>query len=154
MSFKKISSVFAAVVVGMMVFTADAAAQIVPCQGELSTDPLTGEPEIIGLCKFCDIFLLINNIFDFLALVITPTLAVVAFLVGGLTIMFGGASTKARSTGKRIVTYTIIGVVVVLISWVLVNTTINILTGTDEPAGFPWPWHDPACEPPPGTGVS
>ena len=101
--------------------------------------------EAIGACTFCDIFLVIHRIFNFLALTIAPLLVIVMFIAGGLILMFGGGSSTLLERGKSIIKGTLIGLVIVLISWVIINSTINILAGTDTPEGFPWPWHSPAC---------
>ena len=97
-------------------------------------------------CNFCDIFVVIHNIFNFLALIIAPLLVIVMFIVGGLILMFGGGSSTLLERGKSIIKGTLIGLVIILISWVVINTTINLLTGSDAvPEGFPWPWHSPSC---------
>lgn len=124
-----------------------AAVGLVPC-GTSTTDP----------CQFCHLFVLIHNVYNFLALQITPALAVVMFVFGGLLLMFSGSDTvlsggaKQSATAKRILTGTVMGVVLVLLSWILVNTTINVIAGfgveaeiAGQPAGFPWPWNAPVC---------
>ena len=118
-----------------------AAAGLVPCGG-------AGEAP----CQFCHLFVLIHNVYNFLALQITPALAVVLFLAGGAALMFSGANEGLKATGKRIILGTVIGVTLVLLSWVLVNTTINVIAGfgveseiAGQPAGFPWPWNAPDC---------
>jgi len=102
-------------------------------------------PDGTSACGFCDIFATINRIFNFLVIEIVPILAIIALIFGGLMLMFGGGSTKMQTLGKGAIRGTLIGLVIVLTSWVIVNSTINILAGSDTPEGFPWPWHTPAC---------
>jgi hypothetical protein len=120
-------------------------AGLVPCTGDQANP-----------CTFPCIFTLIHNIFNFLVLEITPALSVVAFIVGGVLLMFAGANEQLRARGKRTLSLTLLGVTIVLLSWVIVNTTINVLAGfgveettPGQPKGFPWPWNKP-----PGCGVS
>ena len=102
-------------------------------------------------CNFCDFFVVIKNVFDFLALQIAPVLAVVLIIFGGLLTMFGGGfpgteqKPGLRGRGKRVISGTLFGLVIVLLSWIVVSTIINTLTGTDQPEGFQWPWYDPQC---------
>lgn len=120
---------------------------LVPCKGT-SDSP----------CTFCHFFILIHNIFDFLALKVAPALSVAMLIAGGLILMFtggfGGTETRPgpRALGMRIVRGAIIGLVIVLLSWVIVNTTINTIAGfgvesdvAGQPPGFPWPWNTPPC---------
>ena len=107
---------------------------------------------IEGLCQFCDLFTLAHNVFNFFTLLVTPALAVVLFLIGAFFLMFSGGSEAGRTKGKKIMTGTVVGVVIVLLAWVAVNTTINVIAGfgiesdpAGQPGGFPWPWNRPDC---------
>lgn len=135
----KSSLLFFVGIILLFPFSAPANAALVPCSGRD--------------CDFCDLFGLVHNVFDFITLTLTPAIAVVLFVASGLMLIASGASESLRQRGKDMLRGTIIGVVIVLLSFVIVNTTINVLTGLGvdssasgtTPTGFPWPWNDPSC---------
>ena len=99
------------------------------------------------LCRYCDFFVVIHNAFNFFALQITAPLATLMFILGGLILMFGGSNPQLLTRAKTILKTTIIGVLIVLFSWVIVNTTINIVTGGNSVVGGGGiaPWNSPQC---------
>lgn len=136
--------------IAITAFPLVSSAGVVPCSGEIVVDPATGKSSIKGLCGFCDLFLLVHNLFEFLAFKIAPALSVVVFLIGAFMLMFGGASEKMKTDGKNAIRGAIIGIVIILLSWVIINTIINVLAeaggqGGGGNAGFPWPWYKPSC---------
>jgi hypothetical protein len=103
---------------------------IVPCGGAEQ-----------GPCTLCDIFVLGRNIINFifeLILVIAPI-----FIVFGGGIVLLSAGTPARiELGKRMILSTVIGVVIALVSWTVLNMLFNNFV---NPAAAPWPWYEPQC---------
>ena len=97
-------------------------------------------------CTLCDFFVLARNVISLLfelVLVIAP----VFILIGGIFILTSGGLPNRVGLGKSIITYTIIGLIIALISWTVLNMVFNTLIGEE---GIPWPWHQPQCE---GGGV-
>jgi len=95
-------------------------AALVPCGG-------TGQPA----CKLCHIFELLNNIFVFLLIPnaeinsnfpLIPTIAGLMLIIGGLYLLIAGASPELFSKAKSILTATVIGLVIVFVAYVFLNT--------------------------------
>jgi hypothetical protein len=92
------------------------AAGFVPCTG-------TGAGGTTK-CDVCQIFELITNIYNYMVKIIMPILAGLLFLWGGIMMVMAGASEESYKKGKAIFVNTAIGVVIVLISWLAVNTIL------------------------------
>lgn len=81
-------------------------------------------------CKWCDVFELIQTIINTGLVVIAPIIIVFIFY-GGILYIIGSAAgsdeqiTKAKST----VVDAIIGMVIVLLTWALINSVVLGLTG-------------------------
>ncbi len=135
---------YAKLIGGGVAFLAIAAPMFARAQGIVSCGQGTGR-----FCQFCDIFLTIHNVFTFFVLQVTVPLATLMFIVGGLILMFGGGSPSLLTKAKSILKFTLIGVLVVLLSWIIVNSLITILIGDDNlnttGKGPSWPWHTPVC---------
>lgn len=99
------------------------AAGLVPCNG----------PD----CKLCHLLVLIVNITNFLMKNIAAPLAGLMFLVGGIMMVAAGGSESRFSKGKEIFLNTLIGVIIVLSAWAIVNTLIMIF-GSSQLAGNWW----------------
>ncbi len=99
------------------------AAGLVPCGG-------TGE----SACSFCDFFVMVDNFIDFILIKFVPVVAVLMLVVGGIYFFFGGASPSALETGKKIITSTIWGLVIVFAAFLIVGTILSALglTGWTE----------------------
>lgn len=121
-------------------------AGLVPC-GLDRNDPTTSWNDTLP-CNFCDIFVLLHNIFWFITINLAAPLSVLLFMIGAFILMFSGANEGWKTRAKSILRGTLIGVIIVLLSWVIVNTTINVIAGstTGQPQGFPWPWNAPQCK--------
>lgn len=94
-------------------------------------------------CSICDLGILTINVTNFLIKKIAIPLAGLMILVGGLMIMIGSASEERVKVGKKILTNAIIGVIIVFMSWILVDTAIKVLTGSYAQRNFfgtfgPW----------------
>ena len=51
-------------------------------------------------------------------------------IIGGIMIMIGSASEERVKAGKKILTNAIIGVIIVFVAWLLVDTIIKVMTGS------------------------
>lgn len=97
------------------------------------------------MCTLCDLSRLGQNIINFLLEDIALPLTTVMIAVGGVTLAISGGSPKRQELGKKILTSAVIGLIVVLASWLILNTIINLLAGGEQPKGFPWPWNEIQC---------
>jgi len=90
---------------------------LVPCGGEGQ------EP-----CTFSDFFVLINNVVSFILFDLIPPLAVLYFAWGGITMMTAGGDPGKVEQGKKILTYGIIGVLLIYSAWIIVYEFVTFLT--------------------------
>lgn len=66
-----------------------------------------------------------------LILGIIGSAALIMFVYGGLMFVLAAGNKQRVETGKTIITNAVLGIAVVLFSWVIVNTLVAGLTGTD-----------------------
>lgn len=85
-------------------------------------------------CTRCDAFKLAENVIDFALLGIVPPVAAVLFISAGLMIVLAGANQKLYATGINIFKNTFWGLVIILASWMIVNTFIQSF-GPDQVKG-------------------
>lgn len=98
-------------------------------------------------CTVCHVFATLHRIVQFLTFQIALPLAVLLFVVAGFMLLISGANPQLRESGKKMLTTAVIGLLIVLLSWVIINTIINVLGGGPKPLGFPNPWNEPICLP-------
>ncbi len=109
-----------------------ASAGLVPCSG----------PD----CTFCDLLTLVINIVHFAIYDVLLPLAGLLILIGGIMMMLAGVNENYYKKGKEILKNTVIGLVIVLCSWVLVNVLIGALTGNVKVDSFdPSQWWNINC---------
>jgi len=134
-------------------------AGLVPC-GAGTDDPTTRPIDESLPCRPCDLFILGQNIFSFLVLQVALPLTVFAIIVSGVVMLFAGgilgASPNAglKSKAKGMLQTALIGFLIILLAWAIVNTVIVWLAGSTQPSGFPWPWYEPQCAARPSCYVS
>lgn len=133
-----------------------AAQGLVPC-GTSSTQP----------CTVCDIFILVQNVINFIVESLVMPLAVLFLLYGGILMLlpgFGGEkSVSMYQRGKKVLTNTVIGIIIVFLAWLAIDTVIKILGGkiaSDFQSSEYMPWNaiqctgqmfQPPSEPQPGA---
>lgn len=101
-------------------------------------------------CTLCDIFktaqLIIDTIIGFLAIIAVPIL----IAAGGFMILLYGANPNLLNTGKTIIKNAIIGLIIALLAWTVINMIFNTFVNTDT-TKFPGPWNEIKCE---GGGIN
>lgn len=90
-------------------------------------------------CTWCDLFQLGQNIINFL-IEISSVLAIAFIIYGGLIMMLNSGNPSKLKESQGIIFSAIMGVVILLSAWVILNTFFNLLTG-----GLNWPWHTIQC---------
>jgi len=103
------------------------AAGLVPC-GNTPDDP----------CTFCDFFVMINNIIQFVMTRIVPVVAVLMLVIGGVMFFFGGAKPDMLIQAKGIITSVVIGLVIIFCAWVIVNTVLTKTGIVKSPSLLNW----------------
>lgn len=107
-------------------------AALVTC-GTKSLD-VPGTPEVEGICTVCDILVLVKNVIDVISFRLVPIFATLLFLIAGFLILLSGASPEMTSAGKSMFKNTIIGVVIIYLSWLAANTVIKVIAGGNDVA--------------------
>jgi len=101
---------------------------LVPCGRTGTTD-----------CKFCHIFELLNNIIVYILTCLTPIIAALMMVIGGFYLLIAGASPELFSQAKSIITAAVIGLVIIFVSWVFLNTFLDMI-GVAEWTGLGTWW--------------
>lgn len=92
-------------------------------------------------CTLCHLGVLIINIAKFGMYDIAFPLAVLVLTIGGILLLTSGPSEERRKLGKTILTNAFIGLVIVTVAWLAVDTTIRVLTGKAS-LGKLGPWNE------------
>lgn len=100
-------------------------------------------------CSLCHVFVLGQNIVDFLTKAIAPALAVLAFAWAGFKILTSGGSPGQRQEGMKIIRNTVIGLLIVFGAWIIINELLLFFASTlYEPSATPllqMPWNEITC---------
>ncbi|MBI4118728.1 MAG: hypothetical protein HY452_00510 [Parcubacteria group bacterium] len=97
---------------------------LVPCGG-------VGE----GFCTICDFFSLAQNIFNFVALTLTPIAAVMLIFWGGYMFLISGGNPAGVVKAKSILKNTVIGLVIVYAGYLAASFTVKFFAGETSVAG-------------------
>jgi formate hydrogenlyase subunit 3/multisubunit Na+/H+ antiporter MnhD subunit len=82
-----------------------------------------------------------KNIVNF-GIKLVSSLAVLAIVIGGILILTARGSVNQATIGKKLIHYAIIGVVIALASWTIINLVIGFLA---KPKIFLFPWDEIDC---------
>jgi len=75
-------------------------------------------------CSLCHLYVLIDNILDFIMWTIAPIVAVLAVGWAGFNIMISGEQPGLRAKGFGIIKTTVIGLAIMFAGWVLINEAL------------------------------
>ena len=101
-----------------------------------------------GDCTLCD-FLGIANTVARLLMGLIGAVAFVAFVYGGISFIIAAGNAERVAKAKKVLINAVIGIVIVLLAWEIVNLTIGILAGQnigDAANIFEKPWYE-ECKP-------
>lgn len=126
----KIIFSFAAIFFLFLPFFA-ANASLVPCGS-------AGKPA----CNFCFLLQMGQNIINFLVYDIAIPLVAVFIVVGGFYIMTAADSADRAKKGRDIIKTAIVGLIILLLSWIFVDILFRVIGGSAQPTGFNAPWYD------------
>ncbi len=117
----------AVVVMLLLAATAPALAQepIIPdaCRLSAITKDASG-------CTLCHMGVATIRLTNFFATYIALPAIVLLVAIGGLMLIISGPSEPRRTLGKKILTSTLVGVIIVFVAWIGVDTLIKVLTGS------------------------
>ncbi|MBI5306317.1 hypothetical protein HZB04_01905 [Candidatus Wolfebacteria bacterium] len=139
--FKKIISLFSIFCIAILLSTFYFLLSINSAQAALGGLVPCG-PGISGneTCNFCHLITLVNRIINFALYDIAIPLVVVMTLYGGFVIMTAGDDAGKVTEGKNIIQAAVIGVLVALGAWLIINTVLLALTDNQSLILTPWKW--------------
>jgi type IV secretory pathway VirB2 component (pilin) len=94
---------------------------IVPC------NPTCDAKGCTGSCKLDDFFTMLNKIYEFVTTKIAIPLAVIGVTVGGILMLISAGNPNMFGMGKKTLYISIIGLVLVLCSYMIVKFILNAL---------------------------
>jgi type IV secretory pathway VirB2 component (pilin) len=97
-----------------------AQARLVPC-GLDADDPLTTNFDESEPCQLCHIFVLFDNIVDFILFEVVPLLAVLMIVIAGVILMTASDNPANVNKTKEVLKAVIIGLVLIYGAWFLIN---------------------------------
>lgn len=117
-----LKAVFVALIIALPEMTA--AAGLVPCGGP-GEDP----------CQFCSVVKLINNVVDWLGVVLFIIVALI-IAVMGLRLVSSVGAVEAKTQAKRIIANVIVGYIIFLAGWLIVDFGMKVMV--DDPTYGVW----------------
>jgi len=95
-------------------------------------------------CNLCDFFLLIKNIFDFVAYVMVPTAGALIILIAGFLFLTSGGSEQKIGQARKLLFGVVIGAAIVYTSWIGVGLIMNTI-GKGIDGWTPQSWNKFTC---------
>ena len=115
------------------VFGQDGGSGLVSCTGATGNNP----------CDFCDFITMVNNIVLWLFGVLA-SIAVLGLVIAGIRLVISAGNPAAMTAAKEMFSNIIIGFVIVLSAWLIVDTVIKTLVGENSEFGM-WNQFDGDC---------
>ena len=115
---------------------------LVPC-GRRSDAPATPEFEFCP-CRLCHLIILTDRVIDFLITKTVFPLGILMIAVGGIMFVTAGGNPQRVANAKKIITTTVLGVVIILGAWLIVNTVL-MLIGVADWTGLETGWWKINC---------
>jgi len=78
-------------------------------------------------CTICDFFDTLARIYNFLVINIATPLAVLSITIGAAVMIVSAGNPNIHGLGKKILYAAIIGLVLVYLSWIIINTILSSL---------------------------
>jgi hypothetical protein len=108
---------------------------VVWCTGDYLTGTAGNQVAVNGgqppaCTNLCDLIGTVVNVIYLLMSIALFFIAPILMVWGGVTIMFAGANPGSLETGKKILLGTVVGIVIVLCSYLLINTVLGALSVT------------------------
>ncbi len=118
-----------------------AQANLVVC-GQSVNDDSTPNIDEHRECTPCLLLEELHTIINFVTFELTPIFAFVLIVVAGLMIILGGANSELVGSGKKMLTNTLIGVLIIYGAYMVTNFVIRNLAGANNVATN---WFDLSC---------
>jgi hypothetical protein len=95
-------------------------------------------------CSACDLVALANTLIDWLIGILFVLFAIL-FAVAGVRLVTSGGNQSALQGAKSSLTNAVIGLIIVLAAWVLVDTIMRVLVGNGGQFSNNTPWSEIEC---------
>jgi len=96
-------------------------------------------------CKFCDLFVVFNNIIKFLLFCLVPPFAIGGIVIAGVYLLFSGGNPTGIKQGKDILKAVIIGLFIVFCAWLLIDLFFSFI-GVASWTGLQGGWFKINCQ--------
>lgn len=105
-----------------------------------------------NICTFCDFFVLAQKVYNFAIKGLAIPVVVIFIIWGGIQMLIAGANPPLYQKGINTIRAALIGLVIILAAWLIVDTVIKILMGYSLTGGGPakvveelGPWNEINC---------
>jgi len=102
-------------------------------------------------CTACDLLVLVQNVMNFV-LKAAFIICIVLIIYGGFRWMFSFGNQSNISLGQKVIVSAIFGLIIVLASWIIVNTILWFLSPKIEGVDIKSSWFKLECYPSEGGG--
>ncbi len=116
---------------------------IVKC-GLRTNDLKTIDVDESAPCTFCDFFVLLNRIVNWVILIIVPSIAVLFVLFGGFLLATSRGNPGQSQKGKDMLIWTFAGYAVIFVGWMVLNSLLSGI-GVMEWTGLADGWWQFSC---------
>lgn len=107
---------------------------LVPCD---NTPTVTGTSVTYAHpCNFNALMTMVNTVISFILFGMAIPIAAIMFVYAGFELVTSGGSTEKRGIAKKVFTHAVIGIVLAVAAWVIVNTILSILGYSGGWIGF------------------
>ncbi len=114
----------------LIAFAGNLPKQIVSCSGAMAKGDLKA-------CTLCDLAVTAQNILN-TAIYILIILSAVFFAWAGFKMLFSGGDTSEYAAGKRVFKNVVIGLLIIMCGWLIVDTVMKTLIGDKQDTFGPW----------------
>lgn len=99
-----------------------------------------------GSCEIADFLKLFQNLYEF-GLQLAVPIGMLFLIVGGILLLTASGRSSQIESGKTIIRQSITGIIIVLVSWIIVDTGVYLITGNNKGTIFGKSWYsfDYAC---------
>ena len=136
--YKKLILFFSIVVLVLTPLVFVSAEGLVPCGGP---------GDKYKTCELCHLYLLTQEIIDFLMWNIAPALGILVIAWGGFNILIAGGEPAKKQAGYKAITTAIVGLLIVFGAWIIINEFLLFFVGQETGTAniFSNPWTDVQC---------
>ncbi|HOM68383.1 MAG TPA: pilin [Candidatus Paceibacterota bacterium] len=132
---KKSFLIILIIAISLLLNNGQAFAALVTCDPE--------KPAGAGSCDLCALFQTIQNVVNFL-IGAAFSMVTIMLIYGGISMYFSGGNPENTKKATKVLINAVIGLVIVLTSWMVINTIITFLAKPGSPPTF---WIQIKCTP-------